>query len=117
MAVPTVIALGESLPVFRLDDGTIELCRPDWLCGWLAPAAVKAGFIQWWLAEHVAESILCFLAGCYGKPAITIPELNELIRSPLQAIGHGEAALKYDTFEPPCGISLAQLAAVPGPGC
>jgi hypothetical protein len=111
-----VIALRDSLPVLRLDDGTIELIRREWLCGCLARASVKAGYIQWWLAEHVTESILCFLAGCYAKPAITIPELNEFIRSALQAIGHGEVALKYETLEPPCVISLAELAAEAGPG-
>ena len=111
-----MIALRDSLPILRLDDGTIEIIRREWLCTCLARAAVKAGYIQWWLAEHVTESILCYLASCYGKPAITIPELNEFTRSALQAIGHGEVALKYETFEPPCVISLAELAAEAGPG-
>jgi len=77
---------------------------------------MKAGYSQWWLAEHVAESILCFLTGCYDKPGITISELNEIIRSALQAIGHGEIALKYETLDPPCEISLFELAAEAGPG-
>jgi hypothetical protein len=77
---------------------------------------MKAGYSRWWLAEHVAESILCFLTGCYDKPAITISELNEIIRSALQAIGHGEIALKYETLDPPCEISLFELAAEAGPG-
>jgi hypothetical protein len=77
---------------------------------------MKAGYTQWWLAEHVAESILCFLAGCYNKPAITISELDEISRSALQAIGHGEIALQYESIEPPCEISLYDLAAEAGPG-
>jgi hypothetical protein len=96
-----VIALLDSIPVLRLDDGSIETIRHDWLCGCLARAAVKAGYTQWWLAGHVTESILCFLSGCYDKPAITISEL---------------IALKYETLEPPCVISLSDLAAEAGPG-
>jgi len=111
-----VIALRDLIPVLRLDDGSIEIIRRDWLCGCLGRAAVKAGYTQWWLAEHVTESILCFLRGCYDQPAITMPELNEVIRSALQAIGHGEIALKYETLEPPCVISLSDLAAEAGPG-
>jgi hypothetical protein len=111
-----VIALLDSIPVLRLGDGSIDTIRRDWLCGCLARAAMKAGYTQWWLAGHVTESILCFLSGCYDKPAISISELNEVVRSALQAIGHGEIALKYETFEPPCVISLSELAAEAGPG-
>jgi hypothetical protein len=111
-----VIALLDSLPILRLDDGSIETIRRDWLCGCLTRAATKAGYTQWWLSTHVAESILCFLAGCYNQPVITISELNEIIRSALQAIGHGEIALKYETLDPPCEISLYDLAAEAGPG-
>ena len=39
-----------------------------------------------------------------------------MIRSALQAIGHGEIALKYETLEPPGVISLSDLAAEAGPG-
>jgi hypothetical protein len=111
-----VIALLDSIPVLRLDDGSIEIIRRDWLCGCLARGAVKAGYTQWWLAGHVTESVLCFLSTCYDKPAITISELNEVVRSALQAIGHGEIALKYETVEPPGIISLSDLAAEAGPG-
>jgi hypothetical protein len=111
-----VIALLDSRPVLRLDDGSIEIIRHDWLCGCLARSAVKAGYTQWWLAGHVTESVLCFLSNCYDKPVITISELNEVVRSALQAIGHGEIALKYETLEPPGVISLSDLAAEAGPG-
>ena len=111
-----MIALRDSLPVLRLENGLIDTIRREWLCGCLARAASKAGYSQWWLAEHVAESVLCFFSTSYDNPAVTISEMNEIVRSALQAIGHGEIALQYETLDPPCEISLFEVATEAGPG-
>jgi hypothetical protein len=111
-----VIALRNSCPLLRLEDGSIEIIRQKWLCGCLTRAAAKAGYSQWWLAGHVVESVFTFLTTSYDDPVVTILELDGFVRSALQAIGHGEIALYYETLDPPYEISLFDLATEAGPG-
>jgi len=111
-----VIALRDSCPILRLEDGSIEIIRRKWLCNCLSQAAAKAGYSEWWLADHVAESVIVFLSSLYDGPVITKGELDEIVRSALQAIGHGEVALRYETLDPPYEISLFDLATEAGPG-
>ena len=56
-----MIALLDDLPLVRLADGTTAPFEHDWLLRALSTAARKAGYPQWWLAEHVAASVTEFL--------------------------------------------------------
>jgi hypothetical protein len=111
-----VIALTNFLPMLRLEDSSVQAIRPDWLTICLRRAADRAGYTKWWLADHVAESALCFLSTQYEAPIIARQQIDEIMRSVLQAIGYGEIATHYQTLNPPYEISLYELANEAGPG-
>ena len=111
-----MIALRDFLPLLR--QGENELCaiRLDWLCICLCRAAEKAGYSRWWLAEHVAASVLCYLSRTHESSVITPQQLREIVLSALQAIGYAEVALRLDSVDPPFELSLRKLAEEAGPG-
>jgi hypothetical protein len=111
-----VIALSNFLPLLRLEDSSVQAIRPNWLAVCLRRAADRAGYSKWWLADHVAESAICFLATQYEAPIIGRQQIDEIMRSVLQAIGYGEIATHYQTLDPPYEISLVELANEAGPG-
>ena len=111
-----MIALLDSLPLLRVDPAGVESLRYDWLCHCLRRAADRAGYLQWWLAEHVAQSALWYLAHDYPENVITREKLETLMRSVLQAIGYSEVALHYEFMPPPVQVSLSDLAGEAGPG-
>jgi hypothetical protein len=111
-----VIALNNFLPLLRLEDSSVQAIRPDWLTVCLRRAADRAGYSKWWLADHVTESAICFLSMQYEAPVIARQQIDEIMRSVLQAIGYGEIAVHYQTLNPPYEISLYELANEAGPG-
>lgn len=111
-----MIALSNFLPMLRLEDSSVQAIRRDWLILCLRRAADRAGYSKWWLADHVAESALCFLSTQYEAPVIARRKVDNIIRSVLQAIGYGEIAAHYETLNPPYEISLYELANEAGPG-
>jgi hypothetical protein len=111
-----VIALRDSLPLLRQSGDEHCAIRQDWLCFCLFRAAEKAGYRRWWLAEHVAASVLCYLSRTYEKNVITTERLREIIQFALQAIGYAEIALRLETVSPPFQLSLSDLASEAGPG-
>jgi hypothetical protein len=111
-----VIALRNSLPLLRQAGDLTTPIRVDWLCFCLRRAADRAGYDQWWLAEHVAQSVLSYLATSYDRNIIAIDQLTELFRSALQAIGYGEVALRFEPLHQPFELSLTDLASEAGPG-
>jgi hypothetical protein len=56
-----MIALRDNLPLVQLENGQAVAFERTWLLRALAQAARKAGYHQWWLAEHVAESVTTYL--------------------------------------------------------
>jgi hypothetical protein len=111
-----VIALLDSLPLLRQSENEHCSIRQDWLCFCLLRAAEKAGYRRWWLAEHVAASVLCFLSKTYRKNVVTPEQLRDIVISALQSIGYAEIALRMDMLAPPLEISLSELAEEAGPG-
>jgi hypothetical protein len=111
-----MIALRNFLPMLRLEDSSVQTIRKGWLAVCLQRAADRAGYSKWWLADHVAESAICFLSTQYEAPIIGRPQIDEIMRSVLQAIGYGEIATHYQTLNPPYEISLFELANEAGPG-
>jgi hypothetical protein len=111
-----VIALRDSLPLLRQNENEDSQIRHDWLCLCLRRAAEKAGHSQWWLAEHVAASVMCYLSTTYEKNVISLKQLCDIVLSVLQAIGYAEVALCLDTLPPRFELSLTELAKEAGPG-
>jgi hypothetical protein len=111
-----VIALRDSLPLLRQNENEDSQIRHDWLCFCLCRAAEKAGYSRWWLAEHVAASVMCYLSTTYEKNVISLKQLREIVLSVLQAIGYAEVALSLDTLHPLFELSLSELAKEAGPG-
>src|SRR3982074_3748735 len=102
--------------MLRLEDSSVQAIRPNWLTICLRRAADRAGYSKWWLADHVAESAICFLSTQYEAPVIARQKIDRIMRSVLQAIGYGEIATHYQTLDPPYEISLVELANEAGPG-
>jgi hypothetical protein len=111
-----MIALRDSLPLLRQNENEHCAIRQDWLCFCLFRAAEKAGYRRWWLAEHVAASVLCFLARTYENNVVTSKQLCEIAQFALQAIGYAEVALRLELISPPFQLSLSELAEEAGPG-
>lgn len=111
-----MIAFRNSLPLVRLANGEVSTLSRKWLRLSLKRAADKAGYVSWWLAEHVAESVLWYLAAGCDRPVITRDEISESVRCALQAIGYSEISARFETLDPPFELSLADLALEAGPG-
>jgi hypothetical protein len=111
-----VIALRNCLPLLRQNENEDGQIRYDWLCFCICRAAEKAGYSRWWLAEHVAATVMCCLSATYEYNIITLRELSDIVLSVLQAIGYAEVALCLDTLHPPFELSLSELAREAGPG-
>jgi hypothetical protein len=111
-----VISLRDSLPLLRQSENELCAIHQDWLCYCLCRAAEKAGYSRWWLAEHVAASVLCYLSTRYDQNVVTLKQLREIVLSALQAIGYAEIALRLGSVHPPFELSLSELAKEAGPG-
>lgn len=111
-----MIALRDSLPLLQQNENAHCSIRQEWLCFCLFRAAEKAGYRRWWLAEHVAASVLCYLSRTYEGNVVTTAELCQMVQSALQAIGYAEVALRLEVMAPPFELSLRELAEEAGPG-
>jgi hypothetical protein len=111
-----VIALRDSIPLLRQSGNDHCTIRQDWLCSCLCRAAEKAGYSRWWLAEHVAASVLHYLSRTYENNVVSTKQLREIVLSALQAIGYAEVALRLDSLDPPFELCLSELAKEAGPG-
>jgi hypothetical protein len=111
-----VIAFQNSLPLVRQANGDTAVLGREWLVFSLHRAAEQAGYAHWWLAEHVAQSVLWYLASGYDRPVISHEGIEEAIRSALQAIGYSEVSIRFRALNPPFKLSLAELALQAGPG-
>ncbi len=111
-----MIALKHDLPLVRYANGEVKAFRSDWLLRSLAIAARRAGYERWWLAEHVVESITCFLRHNFREIVLPLEGLENAVRSALEAIGYSEVATHF-VPEPPIGqIDLPIVAARAGSG-
>jgi hypothetical protein len=111
-----VIALNDSLPLLRRSETEDSPLRQDWLCYCLSRAAEKAGYNQWWLAEHVTSSVFCYLSTDFDRNTVTLKEVHEIVRSVLQAIGYAEVGLHFEALNLPFDLCLTDLAREAGPG-
>lgn len=111
-----MIALLDDLPMVRLADGTTTPFQRDWLVRALVIAARKAGYPQWWLAEHVAASVTEFLRTQQETTVVPVEGLTRSVRQVLQVIGYAEVGRHFEAGRPMVKISLVELAQAAGAG-
>ena len=111
-----MIALLDDLPMVRLADGTTAPFEREWLVRALAAAARKAGYPQWWLAEHVAASVTEFLRTQCETTVLPVEGLTRSVRQVLQVIGYAEVGRHFEAGRPVMKISLVEIAQAAGAG-
>ncbi len=111
-----MIAFPNDLPLVRLNDGDCLAFERDWLVRSLTAAARKAGYPNWWLAEHVAQSVTEYLRSEHDEPVLQVSRLEQAVNSVLQVIGYGEIGQHFSVGRPIVHISLVDLARAAGFG-
>lgn len=111
-----MIALPDNIPLVQFESGQVVAFERQWLVRSLQRAAKKAGYPQWWLAEHVAESISTYLQFRVEENVVAMPRLAQAVQSALQVIGYAEVANHFVPGPPPYRVSLWDLARSAGSG-
>ena len=111
-----MIALRDELPLIELRDGQAVAFDREWLIRSLSRAAHRAGYPQWWLAQHVAESVMEFLRQQREMTVLPLEKMADAVRSALRVIGYGEVADSFQPGRPTVRISLLEMAHEAGTG-
>ena len=111
-----MIALKDGFPLVEFAGGRVVAFERDWMIASLRRAAHKAGYPQWWLAEHVTESIATYLRLRFEDNVVALPRLAKAVQSILQVIGYAEVASHFEASPPPVKISLVEIARDAGSG-
>ena len=111
-----MIALLDDLPMVRFADGKTAPYERAWLQRSLTIAARKAGYPQWWLAEHVAASVTEFLRTQRDATVLTVDALTRSVQQVLQVIGYAEVGRHFEACRPVVKISLVEIAQAAGAG-
>jgi len=105
-----MIAFRDDLPLIQFPDGQAVAFERDWLIEALSRAAHKAGYAQWWLAEHVAESVTQYLRGQSEWTVIPVGQMERAVQSAVEVIGYGDVARHFAAGRPRARVSLMELA-------
>jgi hypothetical protein len=105
-----MIAFLDDLPLIQLANGQAVAFERDWLIESLNRAARKAGYSQWWLAEHVAESVAHYLRGQREWNVIPVERLGRAVQAAVEVIGYGDVAQHFEAGQPRVRVSLLELA-------
>ncbi len=111
-----MIAFRDNLPLVRFDDGQVIAFETSWLARGLVRAAAQAGYDRWWLASHVAESVVAYLEDDYTDTTVGLERIRKAVQSVLQTIGYADIADRFEPLPPPVRLSLAALAYEAGSG-
>src|SRR3954468_6255965 len=111
-----MIALKDDLPLIQLPNGLSVSFDRAWLTRSLNRAATKAGYRQWWLADHVAQSVTEYLRAQKEATVMPVTQLNEAVRSVLEGIGYPEVGQHFISGRPRVTVSLIDLARDAGTG-
>ena len=111
-----MIAFRDGLPVIQLPNGRAVAFEREWLVRALAQAAQRAGYGKWWLAEHVAESVTCYLRDQAEITVLPVERLTKAVRSVQQVIGYSEVGQHFEPGLPQVRVSLVELAREAGTG-
>jgi hypothetical protein len=111
-----MIALKDSFPLVRFQDGSVMNYDRAWLSTAVVRAAESAGYKKWWLTTHVTESISAFLQQEFDENVVTIARLEKAVQSVLQVIGYSDVAERFRTLPPPARLRLDEIARRAGSG-
>jgi hypothetical protein len=111
-----VIAYRDNLPLIEMSSGECVAFESDWLARAIAVAAQRAGYPNWWLAGHVAESVTSWLEHHANRSVVGLDELMEALQDALQVIGYAEVGEQLECAKPFMRISLVDLAQQAGNG-
>ena len=112
-----MIAFRDNLPVITLANGQIVAFEREWLRRALSVAANRAGYADWWLADHVARSVQVWLEQVgETKTMVPVTQLTRAVRGALQVIGYAEIGERFEAAAPFSRVSLVELAQEAGDG-
>lgn len=111
-----MIAFRDNLPLIQLANGHAISFDRCWLIRSLCRAAAKAGYANWWLADHVAQSVTEYLRHQRETNVLSIERLNSSVRSVLEVIGYAEVSQQFESGRPRVQVSLLELARDAGTG-
>jgi hypothetical protein len=104
-----MIAFIDDLPLVEFENGEVCAFRREWLHLHLVHAAEQAGYRNWWLAGHVAQSVTNYLTTQYQANTLSASELRLSVAEVLATIGYAEVALHFVPTRPSRDISLLEL--------
>ncbi len=105
-----MISLRDGLPLIQLTNGQAVAFEREWLIEALRRAALKAGYEQWWLAEHVTESVAQYLHTQRDENVIPVERLGRAVQAAVEVIGYGDVARHFEPGRPRVRVSLVELA-------
>jgi hypothetical protein len=111
-----VIAFRDDLPLLILGDRRAIAFDSEWLTRVLNVAAHRAGYPNWWLASHVAESVHWWLKALNNRPTMPFVRFTRAVREALTAIGYEKIGACFAAASPFARISLVEIAQQAGNG-
>ena len=111
-----MISLKDNLPVIQLQNGQAIAFEHEWLVRSVALAATRAGYVKWWLSEHVAQSITAYLRDKAEVNVLPVDRLTKAVQEVLQVIGYAEIAGHFTPAAPRVQVSLVAMARDAGTG-
>ena len=111
-----MIAFRDDLPLIVLGDRRAMAFDSGWLTRALTVAARTAGYPNWWLAPHVAESVQSWLQTLNERTVMPVDHFTRAVREALKAIGYAKIAETFEASAPFARISLIEIAQQAGNG-
>jgi hypothetical protein len=111
-----MIAFRDRVPPIVLANGRAIAFDRDWLVRALNVAAQRAGYVKWWLAPHVAESLHTWMEGLHDISVMPVAQFTRAVRAALQVIGYAEVGERFEASSPFSRISLVEVARDAGNG-
>jgi hypothetical protein len=111
-----MIAFRNQVPPIVLANGRVIAFDHEWLVRALNVAAQRAGYVKWWLAPHVAESVNVWMEGLHDVSVMPVAQFTRAVRAALQVIGYAEVGERFEASSPFSRISLVEVAQRAGDG-
>ncbi len=111
-----MIALRNDLPLIQLENGHAVAFEREWLLESLTRAAELAGYSEWWLAEHVTESVAHYLKDQSETCVIPVEQLGRAVQAAVEVIGYADIARHFKAGRPRMRVSLLDMARAAGHG-
>jgi hypothetical protein len=111
-----MIAFRDDLPLILLGDRRAIAFDSEWLTRVLNVAAHRAGYPNWWLAPHVAQSVHWWLKALNNRPTMPVARFTRAVCEALTAIGYEKIGACFKAASPFARISLVEIAQQAGNG-